>query len=64
MQATCIELLASCATIHYVNGIVETDTREPMSLGSFCRGMAEKYHRIGDNYHEVYIIIARLQNVK
>ena len=37
---TCIELLTSCATDHYVNGILETNTREPMSLVSFCRGMA------------------------
>ena len=39
MQTTCIELLTSCATAHYVNGTVETDTREQMSLESFCRGM-------------------------
>ncbi len=30
----------SCATANYVNGIVETNTREPMSLRSFCRGQA------------------------
>ncbi len=37
----CKPLLTSCATAHYVNGIVEIDTREPMSLRSFCCGMAD-----------------------
>ena len=32
--------LIFCATTYYANVIVETDTREPMSLRSFCRGMA------------------------
>ncbi len=41
MQANCIEILTSCATAHYVNGIVETDTREPISFRSFCHGTAE-----------------------
>ena len=36
----CIELLTTCAAAHYVNGIVEGDTREPMSLRSFCRSQA------------------------
>ena len=34
----CRPLLTSCAAAHYVHGLVET--REPMSLGSFCHGMA------------------------
>ena len=37
MQVTCIELnLSSCTTAHYVSGIVERDTREPVR--SFFRG--------------------------
>ncbi len=36
-----LELLTACAATRCVNGIiVEGDTREPMSLRSFCRGQA------------------------
>ncbi len=35
-----LEIGVVLRNIVYVKGIVETDTREPMSLGSFCRGMA------------------------
>ncbi len=54
-----MELSTSCATAQYVNGIVETGTREPMSLWSFCRGQAEltddKPKTLKVNFSIVYI---------